>query len=478
MKKNSHTHFSKKLSSGFSVGLSVTLILTSLQGQATLTPTYERGEKLITFESPNDIKEVCVIPKHYPGAKYKKKDLDKEAELCSYNFYETGGNPDQITAATCPKENSTNPGVNIFKIPAGMSKATLEKKECVDPNASKIGKYKNSTSCSYAPGILGYYHVSRILGNIGGVPPSVLRTMDRKTHLALANEALSDLKAKPQDLIYQTWAFLKSILNTGKTHAKANLAKANLIFTDDYDQSYGAFVANPKHEKPYKEFFNGGADRAISFRENNAYFQLVKNPNPLNQIVPNVWNVANVQNLFAMKDATEFILLDHIMNQQDRFGNIAEKVQVVYMVKDDEDPNKLSLEVHGAIKEGVTPVKSGLAINTMIMKDNDCGVAKEGKIKIAGLLKLVRHMKPSTYQRLLRFQQTLPDNEEFFTRNLFFTKADYLSIKKNVDDAVSILQPLCKSGALKLDLDIEEYLETGKVSSGSCDLEPQEEAAN
>jgi hypothetical protein len=60
--------------------------LTSLTAQATLTPTIERGDQNIYFNSPNGVQEVCVIPQHYEEAKYSKKDLKTEQELCSYSF--------------------------------------------------------------------------------------------------------------------------------------------------------------------------------------------------------------------------------------------------------------------------------------------------------------------------------------------------------------------------------------------------------
>jgi len=44
-------------------------ILASTQVFATLTPTFERGEKNVYHMSPRGVQEVCVIPKKYPDAK-------------------------------------------------------------------------------------------------------------------------------------------------------------------------------------------------------------------------------------------------------------------------------------------------------------------------------------------------------------------------------------------------------------------------
>jgi len=443
--------------------LSVSALCSSLNAHATFTTELERGEKNIYFNSPNGVKEVCVIPKHYPEAKYKEKDLKKEEQLCSYSFYSITDEEKNRTenplheAATCAKLNSTNPAVNIFHVSKGQTIEQVEKAQC--KGVSKIGKYKNSTSCSYAPSIVGYYHLSRILGGIGRVPPSVLRTMDIKSHLQLTEEGKH--LTKSGDLINQTWSGLGSNLSAGLKGSKKDL-----LLTDDGDASYGAFIMNPKHEDFYKNLFTAGTDRAAAFRDKNPIFQLVKKNAPLSQVVANQWDNKNVQNLYAMRDATEFILLDHIMNQQDRFGNIAQQQKVVYVTKNSKNPNDLEITVEGSIddynedkKEGIVIEKfQPLTIQSMILKDNDCGVTKTNVVKTAHLLEQVAHINPKTYKKLLEFQNSINDNKSFFTKGLLFTEADFKAVASNLNDAVNILKTNCKTGKLRLDLDIETYL--------------------
>lgn len=449
-------------------------ILASTQVFATLTPTFERGEKNVYHISPRGIQEVCVIPKKYPGAKYSKKDLKKEIELCNASFYDV--TPEEAaqgrkTVALCSKQNSTNPGVNIYELETNQSKSQVESNDCKD--ASKLAKYKNSISCSATPAIIGYYHLSRILGRIGRVPVSVLRSMDIETHKKLGAEAMSEIKDKTA-LIYQTWDGLMSNLKKGLASSKKDQ-----LLSDDGQQSYGAVIVNPKKEEFYTELFTKGTDRAQAFKTNNVVFSLVRSSRSLDAMFTSAWTQDNVQKMYAMKDATEFILMDHIMDQQDRFGNIAEIEVTAYMAKEKAEDTEYELQLEKDPTEFTKALAAGLVdpkrmqafkIKSMVLKDNDCGVTKSNVVKAAGLLKEVRHMDPKTYKKLLQFHATAAANKNFFVQNLMFTSADYNEMLANLNDAVSILKTNCKSGLLKLDLDVDYYLETGKLKTGSCEL--------
>lgn len=450
-------------------------ILASTQVFATLTPTFERGEKNVYHTSPRGIQEVCVIPKKYPGAKYSKKDIKKEIELCNSSFYDV--TPEEAaqgrtTVALCSKQNSTNPGINVYELEPNQSKSQVENENC--EGASKLAKYKNSISCSSTPAIIGYYHLSRILGRVGRVPVAVLRSMDIETHKKLGNDAMKDIKDKTA-LIYQTWSGLMSNLNQG-----LKSAKKDQLLTDDGQQSYGGLIINPKKEEFYSDLFTKGTDRAQAFKSNNIVFGLVRSSRSLDAMFTSAWTQDNVQKMYAMKDATEFILMDHIMDQQDRFGNIAEIEVTAYMAKDKAEDTSYELQIEKDPAEYTKALAAGLVdptrnkafkIKSMVLKDNDCGVTKSNVVKAAGLIKEIRHMDPKTYKKLLEFQVSAPTNKNFFIQNLMFTQTDYNEMIANLNDAVSTLKANCKSGLLKLDLDVDYYLETGKVKVGSCDLQ-------
>ena len=223
------------------LALTLVLLFWCFAAHATLNPERARGEKIDQFPVPGRAPEICVIPKRWADAIYSARDAKQETFLCSLDFSKN--------AALCPKLNSTNPGLDIHEVPAGFTPQQIEAARCAinDPKdaktnlSKKVAKYKLSTSCSYTPSILGYYHVSRMLGDVLNVPPAVLRTLDREHHLALGNVALKEVPHGT--IIQQTWQSLVSQLAAGP-----NASKRDLLFTDRGDQSYGALVENPGGE--------------------------------------------------------------------------------------------------------------------------------------------------------------------------------------------------------------------------------------
>ena len=138
--------------------------------------------------------EICKKTKSYPGIKYDKDDPDNENELCSINFYKNtadDGKPG-VAAALCPKMSSTFPGVEIYEL-ENRDKAKYEENDCRSQDnrpTKRIAKFKQSVSCAYTGSILGYYHLSRILGGSGLVPTSVVRTMGTDLHTKFAKKGV------------------------------------------------------------------------------------------------------------------------------------------------------------------------------------------------------------------------------------------------------------------------------------------------
>lgn len=450
--------------------LTLSLIsLQSLAASAALNLSTLQGEQILNFTSPNGTQEVCIIPHRYPETAYKVGDRRKEQELCSQDFHRS--------VALCPKTNSTNPAVYVYKIDpikGHTSKEQLESINC--EGATREGKYKNSTSCSYAPSIIAYYHFSQILGGIGGVPVSVARTLDVYTHKNVALKGVALTNAP--DLINTTWNNLLGILNQGISFLERGASvgpRASMVLTTDRKQSFGAYSENPKNEIFYRELFNGGTDRAAGFRDNNRMFRLVRDQRPLSEVVPAAWTQDGVQKLHAMRDITEFVVLDHLLNQQDRFGNIAAYVRTGYFKKQEDGSFQFKLgkdmnEYNRDLAAGlIDTAKPPLRINSMVLKDNDCGVNKSNVIRTAGLLNLLGHMSPELYRKLRALKASMPINKNFFINTLHMTERDYNSVRANLNEAVEILERNCLAGTLKLDLRINKYLSTGVAEAASCE---------
>ena len=429
--------------------------------RATLSTQLQRGEKTVDVPVAGRNPEVCVIPKHFAGGEYSDRDSKVEAKLCDID--------EHTNAAVCPKLNSTNPGLDFYSLPQGSTPDQVEAAHCDTAGAKKIAKYKLSSSCSYTPSILGYYHVSRLLGGIGDVPPAVLRTFDLKNHIALGRKALAATKSG--SLIHQTWAGLMAQLTAGN---KAR--RKDVLLTDDFAQSYGALSENPRKESFYKEFFNGGRNnvaRARNFRDNNPIVRMLARKTDISSLVRRDFTTENVQKMVQLKDAADLIVIDTLMNQQDRFGNI--HYFMTYYYRDANDPNPDG-SARLKTKKNLTPEEAAqlgaVQVKTMLLKDNDCGVAKDNIARQAGLADRIAHIDPGTYRGILHFDAIADsaDTKEFFIRELAFTDDDYASIRKNLKDLAAKLHQACAKGRLKLDLDLQAHFSTQPLKAQKCDL--------
>jgi hypothetical protein len=450
---------------------------------ATLTiDRKDRGQSKAFFEIPNSggRMEVCIIPRFLPGVKYSKKSLETMQDLCSLNLYETVTAPGTHLALACQKTNSTNPGLNIFEVPPEMHGITCDESDKLE----KAGKYKLSTSCSYTPGILGYYHVSQALGKVANVPESVMRTLDIKNHLAIIADAADEIKKNPTMVLTvgSLTPHLKNPAGSSKLHA---------LFTDSKKETYGAFILNPSREEVYSDMFvRPNADdlakankqqnlaRAYAFSRAQPHFQLVKNGAPISALVDNV--MSNYDTLINMRDIADMIVIDTIMSQEDRFGNVAYQPFKAVMLQKDGDqkielikPKDLTEKLDEFKSNGFTMIASD-DVKQMILKDNDCSVSRQNILGMAGLVKELAHIDPKTYKHLLKFNASLndPETKAVFLVDFFFTANDFATMQKNANAVTQTLYNKCKNGTLKLDLDIEGYMKTGNVEQPSCELEP------
>jgi hypothetical protein len=438
-----------RLSAGLFVVFSC---FTSLNSYAVLKPTEVMAANMASLDVPGRVPELCIALKHFPTAKYSSKDERKEAELCSLNVNQN--------VAACGKMTSTNPGV-LFSTSKTQSLEELTRTNCSNDDAKTQGKYKLSTSCSYTPSILAYYHLSRLLGNIGNVPVSVLRTFDIDRHKEVAQRTL---KLLPRDeIIYQTWSSLNSALEAGPKGKKADL-----LFVEGFQQTYGALLKNVKNDGMYKEFFNGGKDRAATFRERNV---LYKSLTRREMEVPRDFNFDNMQKFVQMRDISEFILLDYILSQQDRFGNIDYRESYYYLTVDNN--GQPEVESDPDLEDVPEEARAGaLKIKEMVLNDNDCGVVKTNVVKDAKLLEGIAHIDPKTYRRLMDLAALVdqPEIKTQFLSAVQFTEKDFMNVSSNVKAAAAVLKTKCMKNELALDLDADHHFSTQpQPNSYNCD---------
>lgn len=459
-----------------------------------------RGTQIISYAK----NEICVIPRKYPNidakkqsqSNYSAKDIESELELCRMDFYAqspfTKNTATSYAVGLCPKLHNTNPGLEVYEIAVGDNKQALENRICDMPSdlreGTKLAKYKLSTSCSYTPSILAYYHVSRIMGDLLKVPTVVLRTMDAETYKAVPLKGKKTLSKG--GVIAATWKNVINQLNNPTTDKRGPY-----LFTNDYQQTFGGLMKNAKGEADWLEISNdAGGDqmaRGKAFMQEQVYLDLI-NPGLTTQFVPQIWNQSNAQRVRLMGDAADMLVMDFILRQEDRFNNIAYKLEVTGLMKNAQgvidiksmDVKKAdsSEELAKANLEFKTKYNiDALPLRRIMLKDNDCGVAVEGPVARTGIaeklkmLESLRHLKKSTYDQLQRFHRYLSHpntanySKDFFIKETMMTDKDYGQFVLSTKRLAEGLKSLCNAGKLHLDLQLETHFSNGyKTGAQNC----------
>ena len=394
--------------------------------------------------------EYCELPRHFPGFAFTKKDRKKEEVLCQFNFYKKRGDRTKgRIVGICPKVKSTNPAIEVYELPRGVSKRKFESlKRCQKKSreAKKLAKFKQSRSCSYTPSILAYYHFSRGLGNILQVPQSVYRTMDKKAHRQKAKIGAEIGKG----ICKETWT------NYYWIHKNNSWSRQKYKLLTEDDQIFGAISINPRGERKYSRL-NGRGDssQSITFAapvmSSSTHKDLLKNI-ALGEFLPRTIQ-GSVQEILAMRDLSHMYLMDHILSQADRFGNV--HARAFWYFIDATGNLKRSSKKPDDDTSG-NPVK----VLEMMLRDNDCGIVKTNHLRNLNVLKSLRHFNPQTYERL-GWIASIYETEEFqsyLADNVHMEPNDIINVGKHIQEAWDILQNNCLKGRLRLDLNIESHL--------------------
>ncbi len=180
----------------------------------------------------------------------------------------------------------------------------------------------------------------------------------------------------------------------------------------------------------------------------------------------------NVQKLVQLRDAANLIVIDTLMNQQVRFGNI--HYIEIYYYRDTKDLNpdgSTRLKSSTKLTDQEAAQLGAIRVKEMMLKDNDCGVAKQNVAKQAGLADRIAHIDPDTYKRLLALDNAAdtPETRQFFAAELLFTGTDYVSFRGNLKDLATKLHQGCSQGCVRLDLDLQQHFADQPVKSPGCD---------
>jgi hypothetical protein len=412
-----------------------------------------RGTRTVEFSVPgNRPPEIGVMPKHLPFGKYRgedgSKDIAEEQELIRYDFYKLGNTAADGAVALCPKDKSTSAAVELFAVPDNAPKSGPETPAyctAIRKSSKDLAKFKqtdNVFTTTSTAAILGYYHLSRVLGDICQIEPAVLRTMDIEQHKRVVKMA-ADLGIR--GTVRKSW----DLFNRYYANPRGS-SVAQTLFTKDFLQIYGGLEKNARGEEHYTEWLAVGANLSST-----RAFQNMADSRPAQAILGSRgFTQSNVQALIAMRDMSEMILLDYLMAQSDRLtgGNISDYATIYYQ---DQGQIKNTRKAD-TVPAGATAV----TVKKLIIVDTDAGLLNQNVFEQKGYLNRISHMHPDTFARLVDFAQrwkTDPSVKGFFHEECTFSNSQLARFEKYLLNAATVLQSRKDRGQLRLDLSLDDF---------------------
>ncbi len=446
----------------------------SASAGGTFDPNLPRGNSMLKFAVPGKAaQEICIVPKHIPFAEYQQADENKEHELCKYNFYESSGTTDLSGAVViCPKTSSTSAGVLLYNIPDGHTKSELQNaSNCLAFEANKssqldvkeIGKFKQTDddrTCTSTSSILAYYHVSRTLGNIAQIAPAVIRTMDFDQHGRIVNEALSMTKVNRNRALNKSWSNFTAYKSGSSNNPES-------IFTIDNSQIFGALISKDHGTTPYRDWITDNNSGQTNISALSAFRNVTNPQSAANIIGSRNFTQSTAQSLLAMRDMSEMLLIDTLMQQNDRTsgGNIDASTEVIYR-----DGSEYKTDKTG---KNVPPNLTQFTVKRVHLVDNDCGLIEgPGLFVKQGYLDKVSHMHPKTYVRLMQFAnkwENDPSVKSFFQTEALFSSSQISAFGNILLKTRDVLRAKCKQSDHFLDLDINDYFNDKESDKSLCD---------
>lgn len=424
--------------------------------EGSLDRSAPRGTRIIEFSVPgNRPAEIGVIPKHLSFGAYRgengSSDAADEQELVRYDFYKLGNTTADGAVAVLPKDKSTSAAVELFQIPESSPKSGPETPAfciAIRKSSKDLAKFKqtdNAFTTTSTAAILGYYHVSRVLGDICDIEPAVLRTMDIEQHKRVVKMA-ADLGI--HGTVRKSW----DLFNRYYADPRGS-SVARTLFTNDFMQIYGGLEKNARGEEQYADWARAGTNLSST-----RAFQNMADPRPVETILGSrAFTQPNVQALVAMRDMSEMILLDYLMAQSDRLtgGNIGDYPTIYY-----QDQGQIG---HTRKADKVPAGAMAVTIKKLIIVDTDAGLLNQNVFEQKGYLNRISHMHPKTFTRLIDFAQrwkTDPSVKAFFHEECTFSNAQLARFEKYLLNAASVLQSRKDRGQLRTDLSLDEFFET------------------
>ncbi|MEP0203329.1 MAG: hypothetical protein ABJ084_03205 [Halioglobus sp.] len=404
------------------------------------------------------------------------EDRTAEEQFCGIDFTSS-------SVALCPKTWSTSPAALVYDLSGTewQGKATeFEKEVCAiggharDQAHSELAIFKNSlngreTSGTFAPSSLLYYHFSRLLETRLQVPVAVLAEFPAEAyHHRVVNPGLADSQGNRTKMLHAGWLEMDKALA-----APAAYPNRRELFTANHERVWGVFLL--QEGRRYGAEVNGtrasgwGDGQNLDFQKTAPFLALRQNL-PLEQAVafgvtqsrkdPKVAaelpaEISPIQVAWWMHEITEIVILDSILKQQDRIGNIDYLWRWVWLQDEELQIAAKKPEVATAIKLRVT-----------VLNDNDAGV-RSGYANYAWRTDMLRdwqHIDYGLYKRVQALGDDFRESgpvAEAVRGNYRLSKKEVEGIIKRGITVASILRERCDAGELRFDLGLSNILALG-----------------
>ena len=447
------------------------------------------------FAGSGDLVERCIRITAFPGAQYSRQDLEQEQAYCELDLSQL---------ALCPKIWSTSPGTILYRIDSTASDDTsrFEKEHCAEgfhaaaeavsePALYKVSINARDTSATFAPASWVYYHMSRYFQTGIQVPVAVYRSMGASNHNERVTKSALEIVSGRHGLgmLKAGWRLLNAI-ETGEQTG----ATAAAVLTDDGRQIFGVLL-NIKGDR-YGPEVNGTRESGWGAGQNNDFqqtapFLALRSDLPVKEAASAAIHEARrnpkmakslpadtpvEQVVFWMQDVLEITLLDFILGQQDRIGNIDHNWRWYWV----QDGTLQSVDA-----EAKEPPESIAAFNPLRLRqsainDNDAAV-RSGYADFAAkthMLENLRHYNAGLYQRLGLLAADFEAQGaayRWLTESADLSTKEAENIVRRTREAFALLQADCQSKKLRLDLEPMQLLEASPESapepgSASCSI--------
>lgn len=465
--------------------------ITALLAAPALANDSVQGEETL-YTSPNGVTERCVRISPMPGAVYSPEDLATEAAFCAIDLYAP-------TVALCPKTWSTSPGMIVHDISEGPyagdrrafeTRACPEGKEAKGLGGGELAKFKptmnaRGTSGTFSASPLLYYHLSRFLDADIGVPPAVWRSMDREMHLtevARPGVAISG-HSHSSDMNRTGWQVLLEADQNPDSYSPTDD-----LFTADRTAIYGVMLQSKGNR--YNSELNG--TRASGWGEGQNYdfqgtapFLALRSQKPLAEAVAegvaealkdpqlrrDMGDAPDPRQIVSwMTDLANIVLMDFILSQQDRVGNI-DYVEHWVWVENGALRSRKAVS-HGSETE---PLSEGaFKLKRTHLNDNDAGgrVEYANFAKSTGMLDDLHHFPARTWRQLMALEADLKAEgplHAYLKSSFGLSDRQFAQLVKNTLLAAATLRMQCRASAIQFDLDPEAFILTGIATPETID---------